>query len=93
MSHEVMRSGSLATAIRSRVRPKLAIQPMTPMEIRAIGNSTFELSHFGNDRGILLHRCDHTHIEGLVEGRGPDNKRIRFRLRLESLTRNRKGVT
>jgi hypothetical protein len=48
MSQEVLASGFSATWSRSSVKPKLAIQPITPIEIRAIGNSMIQLSHFGN---------------------------------------------
>ncbi len=49
MSHDVDSSGFSATRSLSSVKPKLAIQPMTPMEINAIGNSMLQLSHFGNN--------------------------------------------
>jgi len=64
MSQAVAAPGSPATLMRSRVRPKLAIQPIAPKPMRKKGNSMLGLSHFYNVHGILQGRCEHTRIEG-----------------------------
>lgn len=63
MSQEVLAAGFAATWRRSSVKPKLAIQPITPIEIRAIGNSMLQLSHFGNKSWHTYQRCIHTYIK------------------------------
>ena len=66
MSQAVVAAGFAMTCSRSKVKPKLAIQPAMPVMMSVKGNTTAELSHLFAIAGIIEPRCEHTRIEGLV---------------------------